>query len=407
MKEYGQTAISNLPILKDSYVYSIGTTAAQDDVQYDTFQSISQSDRLVVISSDDSLLILDPETLNTVPNGKISGANKSITCLKRFAATGQQCNVFLTAGRDGAVRGWDLRSSKAVLKFQCPQGPRETVPAPISALDSNFESHSIAAGTELEGEAPGDVAIHIWDSRNPQKTRTTFSESHTDTITELRFLPYPSQSPITLLSGSTDGLVTVFDTTVSEEDDAVLQVINHRSAVHHTGLLGKDIYALGTDEKLSFYTQQDPNPDLKDPDPFVLGDLREHAAGCEYAIKIRNDQSRPLLAVGAHTEAQNLSFIKLQRAPIIESPVPQWIPDDKQYIRLNGGHGEEIVRDFFIADRSRVIFTCGEDGLVKQWKEQSPEDVEMGGMQSSKRKKNYGQKKAGKRRKADTSDQEE
>ena len=275
MKTYRQTACSSLLIPEDSYIYSIATTAAQDDIQYNTFQSTSQSDRLVAISSDDSLLVLDPETLSTVPNGHIPSANKSITCLGRFAAAGQQCNVFLTAGRDGTVRGWDIRSSKAVLKFQCPIRERETVSAPISALDSNFESHLIAAGTELEGDAPGDVAIHVWDSRNSQKTRVTYSESHTDTITELRFLPFPSNSSTVLLSGSTDGLVNIFDTTVGDEDDAVLQVINHRSAVHHTGLIGDEIYALGTDEKLSFYTQQDPNPEHKDPDPFVLGDLRE------------------------------------------------------------------------------------------------------------------------------------
>jgi hypothetical protein len=209
------------------------------------------------------------------------------------------------------------------------------------------------------------------------------------------------------LSGSTDGLVNIFDTAVGNEDDAVLQVINHRSAIHHTGLIGDEIYALGTDEKLSFYTQQDPNPEHQDPDPFVLGDLRERAIGCEYAIKIHNDRRCPLLAIGAHTETQNLAFIKLTRAPITESPIPKWIPDEEHYFRLGGGHGEELVRDFFIADQSRVIFTCGEDGTVRQWKEEDDGDIEMGGTHSAKRKVNHGQKKAGKRRKADVSDDED
>jgi WD repeat-containing protein 89 len=398
MKQYRESARSSLPIPNDTYLYSIATTAAQDDIQFDTYQSTSKSDRLVIISSDDSLLVLDPETLKVVPDGHYSKANKSVTTLKRFAAVGQQCNVFLTAGRDGIVRGWDLRSSKAVLEFEGPKN-RTGECEPISAIDANFETHSIAAGTELAEEPPGNISIQVWDVRKPQNTRVTYSESHTDTITELRFLPYPSSSSTVLMSGSTDGLVNIFNTTVAEEEDAILQVINNTSAIHHTGLIGDDIYALGTEETLSFYAQQNPNLEQKDPDPFLLGDIREQWS-CEYAIKIHNHMHTPLLAVGSHTDVQNLKFLGLKRAPKEESPTPKWTSTDEGGFILNGGHGTELVRDFFVATDSKVVFTCGEDGVVKQWTDHDAVDIEMSGIQSSKRKLNHGRGKTEKRQKA-------
>jgi WD40 repeat protein len=398
MKQYRESARSSLPIPENTYIYSIETTAARDDIKYDTYQSTSQSDRLVVISSDDSLLVLSPETLKVVPDGHYTKANKSVTALKRFAAVGQRCNVFLTAGRDGFVRGWDLRSSGAVLKFEGPKnrtGKRE----PISAIDANFETHSIAAGTELQTQPPGTVSIQVWDVRNPQDTRVTYSESHTDTITELRFLPYPSSSSTVLMSGSTDGLVNVFDTTVAEEEDAVLQVINNTSAIHRTGLIGDDIYALGTGETLSFYAQQNPNLDQKDPDPFLLGDIREQES-CEYAIRIHNHKYAPFLAVGNHTDVQELKFLELKQASKEELPTPKWISPDEGGFMLNGGHGTELVRDTLLEEDLRVVFTCGEDGVVKQWRAQDDEDVEMDDIQPPKRKRNHDIGEKEKRRKA-------
>ena len=32
----------------------------------------------------------------------------------------------------------------------------------MSALAANHERSLLVAGTELEGEGPGDVAVHIW-----------------------------------------------------------------------------------------------------------------------------------------------------------------------------------------------------------------------------------------------------
>jgi WD40 repeat protein len=366
MKSYHQSRKSDLPIAENSYIYSISSTAARNNPGLDSCNPLSPSDKLVVLSSDNSLLVLNPESLEVIPDGRIKDISTSVTNLKHYSD-----NVMLVSGRDGIVTGWDIRLASKVLSFEAPSAANN----PLSMIDCSPNSHLLAAGTESEREGPGDVSIFIWDIRNPKSVRTSYIESHTDTITELRFLPYPS----VLLSASTDGLVNVFDTTKPDEDEAVIQVINHRSAVHHAGLIGSDIYALGTDETLSFHCQQSSEIENNEPEPFFLGDVRGELH-CDYAIKLHNDIV-PIIAVGSHSNQQNIKLVPMQ-----QEREPKWIVKTDNSIHLIGGHGEEVVRDVYIDAEFKIIFTCGEDGVVKQWRESEDPDIEMGGTVSGKRK---------------------
>jgi WD40 repeat protein len=123
-------------------------------------------------------------------------------------------------------------------------------------------------------------------------------ESHTDTVTSLQLHP---SHPTLLLSSSTDGLVNIFDTSQAEEEDALYQVINHRSAIAHAGFMypGTDIYALGTDETMSFYALQSQKEDEEEPVPKVFGDVREEL-GCEYLVDMHWIGAQPFIAAGKH-----------------------------------------------------------------------------------------------------------
>jgi WD40 repeat protein len=266
------------------------------------------------------------------------------------------------------------------MKFEVPGGAK----SPISALACQGVSTYFAAGTELEGDGPGDVKIFVYDRRQSKEVLRTYTESHTDTITELRFLPWPDVLGKVLLSGSTDGLVNIFDIDEAEEDDAVMQVINVHSAIHHTGMIGDELYALGTDEKLSFHARHPPTVIHREAGPVLLGDIREPFS-CEYAVKLWND-STPLLGVGNHSEHPDLKLVPLVRKPREELRSPNWMPDLENSIHLTGGHGEEIIRDFYVDSESKTIFTCGEDGAIKQWRDNDIEDVEMEEATPAKRK---------------------
>lgn len=92
--------------------------------------------------------------------------------------------------------------------------------------------------------------------------------------------------------------MSIFDTTIVSEEDSLAQVINH-GPIHRAGFLNeKVVYALSSDEHLSLYPVS-ANDDSDDPEPAVLGDLRE-GVGCEYAIDVSPEGLAGYLAVGNH-----------------------------------------------------------------------------------------------------------
>ena len=168
----------------------------------------------------------------------------------------------------------------------------------LSALEADPVRNCIVAGAELEGmDGPGDAPIFVWDSRNLSTPQHMYTESHTDTITELKFHP---SHPSMLLTASTDSLINLIDVANPDEDEAVYQVINHKSALHHAGFLDdRTVYGLGTDETLSFYRVQNQDDNSVEPDPVVLGDVRE-GLGAEYVVDIARVGAEAWIATGKH-----------------------------------------------------------------------------------------------------------
>ncbi|KAB2578206.1 WD repeat containing protein [Lasiodiplodia theobromae] len=356
-------AESDLSLPKDSYIYSLRQT----------------NSFLTALSSDNSIRTFDPKTLQLLPGGVIGSAHSSVTCLETYSEDG---NVLATAGRDGLVKCWDRRTKKAVMEFRVPK------PQGLSALEVSSAHHAIIAGTELEDRGPGDSFIYAWDARNASAPRLTLPESHTDTITELSLHP---TNPSTLLSASTDGLVSIFDLTQNDEDDALRQVINHRSAVHHAGFASPtDVYVFGTDETLAFYQYQDsddPSPELT---PVKIGDVREKLT-CEYVVNVYRSAGSNVVVAGNHSE-QRLDLLPLHNPP---SGKPlDYSCSLEDCLRLPGAHGEEIVRDVFIDSQSSTIYTCGEDGKVRSWRAEG-----FGGEQAEAEEEEVEEKKSAKEKK--------
>jgi WD40 repeat protein len=182
----------------------------------------------------------------------------------------------------------------------------------------------------------------------------SYNESHTDTVTQLQFHPL---QPQILLSGSTDGLVSIFDVNIEDEDDALQQVLNPRSAVHCAGYIAQDqVYVVSTDEHYSIYTlAKTAAEDEQLPPPIQFGDVRDKL-NCMYVIDVLVQPNGPPVMAYGHTEKQSLSVSSLG------SP-GAW--DFGSKIDLPGAHGDEIVRDLLIVDNRAL--SCGEDGKVKAW----------------------------------------
>jgi hypothetical protein len=83
----------------DTYIYDIISIAAG----------------VAVISSDDSLRLLDPLALNGAPINSVRMINESVTCLKAFSPNADGgAEIVCTAGRDGRAVLLDPRSGSRV-----------------------------------------------------------------------------------------------------------------------------------------------------------------------------------------------------------------------------------------------------------------------------------------------------
>ncbi|KAK9240253.1 WD40-repeat-containing domain protein [Lipomyces kononenkoae] len=300
--------------------------------------------RVLSSLSDKSLRIFDTGSgANITETVKLSNADQSSISGVSIVDD----NTAVTAGQSGVAKVWDFRQNKAIRELS------HSANTPLLSVAYSKLTNTVAAGTELVGQ---DSGVVIWcrlrDLRNPRKPVREYIDSHNDDVTCVAFHP---TTPHSLLSGATDGLVTRYNTAISDEDDAVMQVVNHGASIRCTGFFGNDVYALSHMETFSIYkpTDKDDEAEEDKPEnkPTVFGDVREQW-GCEYVVDI----GKSYAAVGSNSDAK-LSLIPMKGQNVFL----------ENRIELPGAHGEEVVRCVLVDDRNSRIFTGGEDGNVSVW----------------------------------------
>ncbi|EPQ12563.1 WD repeat-containing protein 89 [Myotis brandtii] len=197
---------------------------------------------VAVLCSNGLIRIYDKERLNIVR--EFSGHPGHLNGVK-FA---NSCDIVYSSCTDSTVKCWDARlaSEKPVQLFK---GYPSNI---FISFDISCNDHVICAGTE---KVDDDALLVFWDARiNSQDLSTTkdplgaYSETHSDDITQVCFHP---SNPNMVVSGSTDGLVNVFDISADNEEDALVTTCNSVSSVSYIGWSGKDykqIYCMTHDE---------------------------------------------------------------------------------------------------------------------------------------------------------------
>lgn len=134
------------------------------------------------------------------------------------------------------------------------------------------------------------------DVRSTPSAKAHYQEVHSDDVTDLAFNP---SNPALLLSGSTDGLVNVYDTRIADEDDLTLQTCNHDASVHRAAwLTSTEIAALSHDERCALYDVAEERNSGDATQDF--GDLRK-VLGCQYVADVtpKVDGSGAILGAGS------------------------------------------------------------------------------------------------------------
>ncbi|KAI1115697.1 WD40-repeat-containing domain protein [Nemania sp. NC0429] len=300
------------------------------------------------ISSDQKLSVFNPLSLKTGPTTDLVTNHGNITCARAFDAAN---SVVCTAGENGTISLWDLRQD--VRQAQVSRFTTEGQVPVLSVACSNT-GFSVVAGTELQNH---QASIIIWDVRSTSAPKLHYKEVHSDDVTELNF--HPNDHNI-LLSGSTDGLVNICDTRITDEDEVVIQTFNHDSSIHHAAFLNDtELFAISHDERLALYDMSEGYE--KGAATTDFGDMRA-VLGCQYIANIfaKANGAGAVIGAGAH-EQQAFELIHLTKGD-------SWALDRGNSVGLPGAHSEEIVRSFCFYDEAQMVFSAGEDGFIKAWR---------------------------------------
>ena len=180
-----------------------------EKTEQDYIFSISQKDNLLALGSYQGHIHLHdlhlPTTQSTLPTQGI---------LTHVQFDRQNYHLVWSSYKEGNVILWDSRSQQQALTFDCQ--------APVSTFDINASQTLLGAGTDLVGE---DAFLKFFDLRNAS-TLASFDECHSDDITCVKFHPNTSEA---LISGSTDGLVCLYNLNSFDQDEALYQVIKDES----------------------------------------------------------------------------------------------------------------------------------------------------------------------------------
>lgn len=135
------------------------------------------------------------------------------------------------------------------------------------------------------------------DVRSTPSPTCHYQEVHSDDITTLTFHP---STPAYLLSGSTDGLVNIYDTRIADEDEVTVQTFNHNASIHHAAwLTATEVLALSHDEQFALYdfAEERTNGDAT----LDFGDLRA-VLGCQYVADVTPKVDGSGAVVGAGSQ---------------------------------------------------------------------------------------------------------
>ncbi|KAK2462339.1 hypothetical protein APHAL10511_005645 [Amanita phalloides] len=295
--------------------------------------------------------IFDKSTLRNIQ--ALAGHKVATTALRSINIIGENKKSLVSSGKDGKVIIWDERTNSYGITMTNDQRQ------PLLCFDVSPDGMTVAAGTKLRG---ADAKIHYWDPRNPFVPLRTHSSTHSDDITTLSFLPSTSSNLV--LSGSSDGLISVSNADEEDEDEAVLHVANWGCSISQAGWIhepigqgGANVWAASDMETFSTWTNElDPllNVDIRNPSVHSHGQTWT----TDYLITCHTTSFQPL-SVFVGTNEGDAALIT---HPDLRDASASWLIHNQ----WSKGH-VGIVRALLWDEEHNTLVTGGEDAKINIW----------------------------------------
>ncbi|KAJ1972086.1 hypothetical protein H4R34_005529, partial [Dimargaris verticillata] len=351
--------------LNDSYVFDLAWVPSALDHNANALPQ-----RLAVSASDHQIQLFDPVSLTAVQ--RIGFHTDTIHHIGPITA---QPHLFLSASADGSAALWDLRlaglAPKSLTPVQTFRAPNQNK-TELYCADINSAGMVLAVGTQMAGS---EAYIHLWDLRqspagaainsnhgfanSASSPLMTYAESHSDDITQVRFHPTHEH---TLLSGSEDGLLCLFDLTQADEEDALIAAGNTCSTVNRLGWFGPQaeyVYALSPLQSFSLWSIDNDGMDaihqwtnirnLSQP-------LGQTQAVVEFGINCHYNPitQRLFLATGSNSGQLQIFHVGINSIDLCQV--------------LQGGH-RELVRSVAWSPSQQALISGGEDARLCLWQD--------------------------------------
>lgn len=292
------------------------------------------SDTLAATSSNKFIRLFSYSNLTT--KGCIEGHSDVITGI-RFART--ERDILFSASEDKTIKCWDLRTDMkkptAIL-----EGYEESN-NDFTSFDISCNDRVICAGC-AQNKKTEEVHLLFWDRRS-NELLGSYSDSHQDDITQVCFHP---SKPDSLSTGSTDGLVCVFDIGQPSEDDAILLTLNSESSVNKIGWHGDNVYCVTHIDTFHVWDTQ------KEEDIINLTDVKDKVKGkdeVDYLIDGLVVNDKLYLLAGTHGGLLRVLDVE-EDTTVIQT--------------FSDGHTSTVRCSLW---SNNVLVTGGEDSMLCLW----------------------------------------
>lgn len=285
----------------------------------------------------------------------------------KFSPTSR--NILYTATNKGLISACDLRAKgKVIAEFK--DSTEDGKMKPLSSFDLSLDDRLLAGGTEQVG---GDAFILFWDIRqNASKIENKnpflggYWESHMEDVTCLAF--HPKKQDV-LASGSTDGLINVFDLTQSSEDAALTYSLNTESSVDRLGWFDDDgaskLWCTTHMHSLQLWDCEGVTPYAKFDRSALAISPSDDPDNC-YIVNFHASNAldqRFLLAGSSNVKGENLRCLSVTGDQL------------ESYYNIIGN--KQLVRDSWLHEKSRCLVTVGEGGLMNFWTAAETNDTQQ------------------------------